>query len=248
MMQKPVAVKSHRIHLHFLDGFRGLAALYVAFYHLNMIALHSLGTFYPASTHPLLKRAFEFLHITVFNHGHYAVVAFIVLSGFCLMLPMARSCPADAVFDLKTFISRRGKRILPPYYFSVLFALAVIALVPGMDVKTGAAWDLQLPAFTPGVLLSHLFLIHNLHMDWALRINSPLWSVALEWQIYFIFGLILIPIWRRYGTVRALASACLLGTRSYLPHLAWEWRQRSSRFNPSARGRRCVSACPGPAI
>src|SRR5690349_3676249 len=127
---------SGRIRLEFLDGFRGVAALYVALYHMGMITLITVSHFYANSTNPQFKRLFEAVHINLFNQGHYAVVAFIVLSGFCLMLPLARSKSAPASFELPTFVKRRARRILPPYYASVLLALAIIAIVPGMNEQT----------------------------------------------------------------------------------------------------------------
>jgi len=38
--------------------------------------------------------------------------------------------------------------------------------------------------------------------------------VALEWQIYFVFALVLLPIWRRYGIAWTAVAGCALG---YLP-------------------------------
>jgi peptidoglycan/LPS O-acetylase OafA/YrhL len=40
------------------------------------------------------------------------------------------------------------------------------------------------------------------------KIDHPLWSVGLEWQIYLLFPALLLPIWRRFGMVPLLASAC----------------------------------------
>ncbi len=38
-----------------------------------------------------------------------------------------------------------------------------------------------------------------------------MWSVATEWQIYFVFALVLVPLWRRFGAMPALLAAVLLG-------------------------------------
>ena len=46
-------------------------------------------------------------------------------------------------------------------------------------------------------------------------LNIPLWSVALEWQIYFLFPLLFLPIRRRYGWIAAIGTAFFLGV---MPH------------------------------
>ena len=38
-----------------------------------------------------------------------------------------------------------------------------------------------------------------------------MWSVATEWQIYFLFPLLLLPVWRRYGILAAVVSGFAVG-------------------------------------
>jgi peptidoglycan/LPS O-acetylase OafA/YrhL len=69
---------------------------------------------------------------------------------------------------------------------------------------------MALPALTWTNLALHLSLLHNLFESFQWQLNPPRWSVALEWQIYFAFALVLLPVWRRYGRVAALTVAALL--------------------------------------
>ena len=39
-------------------------------------------------------------------------------------------------------------------------------------------------------------------------LNGPMWSIALECQIYVVFALLLVPVWRRFGPARSSASRC----------------------------------------
>src|SRR5215218_948233 len=48
-----------------------------------------------------------------------------------------------------------------------------------------------------------------------MSINMAHWSVATEWQIYFLFPLLLLPLWRRFGSACAVAAAAVVGL---LPH------------------------------
>ena len=67
-------------HLGYLDGLRALAALYV-------VAVHALSQ---VDRHHDRISAPWSLITGLFLYGHYAVDLFIVLSGFCLMLPVVR--------------------------------------------------------------------------------------------------------------------------------------------------------------
>lgn len=194
-------------HLDYLDGLRGLAALYVVFNHLfQEIANRSDAGLLPLSLEPIF---------TFFAWGRPAVALFIVLSGYCLMMPVVKS--GELKGGLCGFVARRSRRILPPYYFALLVSWALILTVPGLRQGIGTLWDTHLPAFTPGVVVSHLLLVHNLLLAWAYKINGPLWSVAAEWQIYFLFALLLLPMWRRCGTFPAIIFCTALGLAPHLP-------------------------------
>ena len=58
----------------------------------------------------------------LFKYGGAGVDLFMVLSGFCLFLPLCRSDEALAKFQWKNFYQRRARRIIPPYYAGILFA------------------------------------------------------------------------------------------------------------------------------
>lgn len=181
----------NRLHLAYLDGLRALAALYVVHSHV----LYYSGL--EVAHHPL-ENGLRYL-----TEGHFAVVLFIVLSGYCLMLPVARS--QGQISDLKSYFLRRARRILPPYYAALLLSLALIAVKVVVD-KT--PWR---EVLSGGDVLSHLLLVHNLNDKWAYTINGPLWSVATEWQIYFFFPLFLLPLWRRFGNLAAIVGGLILG-------------------------------------
>jgi len=181
-----------RIRLEYLDSLRGLAALYVVVYHLTVQSLGMAG----------------YSWVTPLRFGHLPVSVFIVLSGYCLMLPVAR---AHAPVDPKAFFLRRLKRILPAYYAALGLSVVLILVIPGFATPQGRDWDTALPALTPPVLLSHLLLLHNLSADWIFKLNPPLWSIATEWQIYFLFIGVLLPLWRRVGIVATVVAAFVLG-------------------------------------
>ncbi|HEY2301851.1 MAG TPA: acyltransferase, partial [Acidimicrobiales bacterium] len=172
-----------------LDGIRALAAFYVLVFHEFDITVPQMG-----ERLPLPLRAIR----NMFSFGHLAVCVFIVLSGFSLMLPMARSDSWKMKGGTKGYLRRRGRRVLPPYYAALAVSLIVMV---GHD---------HLGLLSPGSLVSHLLLVQNWGSGWAVNINGPMWSVATEWQIYFLMPLVLIPLWRRYGATATIAVAFLI--------------------------------------
>ena len=204
-----------RPRLEFLDGIRGLCALYVAFYHAVFFTGNGIEkTQFTGVLQPLTG----FLEF-----GHYSVAVFIVLSGFCLTIPVALSENRDLRGGFKTYIRRRAHRILPPYYFALLLSLLLIWALPLMQTPHDTAWDSKLPVKLESIV-THLLLVHNIHTHWIFKINGPLWSVATEWQIYFTFPVLLL-LWRRYGLAAATAAAVIVGIlpELVLPHRISFW-------------------------
>ena len=192
------AEPARRVRLEYLDGLRGLAALYVVFH-------HAAFSFYTAGElpHRLL------LFLKPLAYGHFSVDLFIVLSGYCLMLPVARSKDGLLKGGFAEYIRRRGRRILPPYFAALVLSAALDWTawhLPGAGSRQNHFSDI-----TAGGVLSHLFLLHNLSPAWIQQIDIPMWSVATEWQIYFVFALLLLPIWRRMGIWPTVAIAFIIG-------------------------------------
>ncbi len=189
-----------RPRLDYLDGLRGLAATYVVIFHA--VGFHA-GEF--DTLGKVLRKPWLF--------GHEAVAVFIVLSGYCLMLPIARSDDQRMQRSFGTYLRRRAQRILPPYFVVLFASIAAIAFIPLMNERTGTTWDESFPGITWGPITSHVLLVHNWMPEYATQINGPLWSVASEWQIYFLLPL-LVWVRRQWGIAELLSCAAVIG---YLP-------------------------------
>src|SRR5579862_3021762 len=176
--------------LGYLDSVRAVAALFVVLHHTWMLVWHVEYGRAPAGIARLLTGWLFF--------GQFAVVAFIAISGFCLMLPVIR---ADGELRGGTlqFYKRRAWRILPPLYCAMALSLFFVFLLYNGD--TGTLWDLSSHLTTSGVL-ANVLLVQNLFG--VGQINYVFWSIAVECQIYLLFPLI---IWgyRRFGTARTAA-------------------------------------------
>ena len=192
---------------------RAVLALYVAVHHcyLTIWALDR-GVALPPHNVGLLVNWLLF--------GRLAVAGFIAISGYCLMLPVARG---DATLrgGAKRFYFKRARRILPTFYAAMIFCCVV-----GLTIArhhTGTVWDSALP-ITWRAVVANILMVQNLFQRH--QINYAFWSIAVEFQIYFLFPL-LVVLFRRVGgswvtllTVIATLAAHKLLEKTLLSHLA----------------------------
>jgi peptidoglycan/LPS O-acetylase OafA/YrhL len=183
--------------LDFIEGMRGLAALYVVFQHIASFVDPQRRLQWSNAEPSLLGTLTAPLWF-----GHLAVAAFIVISGYCLQL--AQFNRAKGKLDsYGKYMKRRARRILPPYYACLALSLVVALFVTSR--QEGLPWEQYLPVTTESTL-AHVFLVHNWQPEWMYKINGVLWSIAIEFQLYFLFPLIVALIWRA-GRVPTLVLA-----------------------------------------
>ena len=201
---------SRPAHLPYLDGIRGLAALYVVLSHIGLYMSPHLA--------PALLIATRWMRL-----GRCSVSIFIVLSGYCLMLPVVRAPEGTLRGGIGEFVKRRARRILPPYYAAFILALLMAGIAPRDWIARNTWWHTMQPSFTVGSLVSHLTLTHNLFAQWIYKTDGVLWSVGMEWQIYFIFALVLLPLWQRWGLKAAVPAGFVMGLAPMLLLHRLEW-------------------------
>jgi peptidoglycan/LPS O-acetylase OafA/YrhL len=177
-----------------LDGVRGLAALFVVVNHVFLRAFPG----YPVDRAPFWA--------AWFIYGRFAVVVFIVLSGFSLALSPARN--GWRLGELSRFARRRAMRVLPPYWAALAFSLAVAWLVvapPGQRAPDGQS------VLVNGVLVQNLV--------GAPSPNRAFWSIAVEAQLYVLFPLLLLMVRRRGAAVMVSAVTLVVAAVGILaPH------------------------------
>jgi len=112
-------------------------------------------------------------------YGHLAVAVFIIVSGFSLALaPMRAGGQLNG--GTRRFLRRRAWRILPPYWVALIISTIITAGL--LQSNLGAA------------TVAKGFVVHGLLLQdviGSFAPNGAFWSIAVEWQIYFVFPLIL---------------------------------------------------------
>jgi len=177
-----------------LDGLRVLLVFIVSWYHIWQQSW--LAPYVGSYSLDYLVRS-----------GYMPVDGTILLSGFLLFLPYARSMLlGEPVQDRRWFYRRRLMRIVPSFYFVTLVMLFAVAL----------PWDLY---YTPKNMVKDVFmhLTFTFTFDQATYVATPIgvasWTLAIEMQAYLLFPFIAKAAMRKPATI-------MLG----LTAIAWLWR------------------------
>ncbi len=157
----------------YLDLIRGLAAQLV-------VVGHALSFIYPDS-----------IFGTKFYIQNFSVLVFFILSGYVISLTTALKL-RDPQYRLSDFFSDRLARILTPFIPAIVF-------VAGLDylMKDSAAYIYK-SAYTPLTFVANILQLQNYpivtvflrHGTGIPTFGSarPLWTIAIEWWIYLLFG------------------------------------------------------------
>jgi peptidoglycan/LPS O-acetylase OafA/YrhL len=169
-----------------VDHLRAYAALLIVFYHgLHLFSYHArfhqdFGIdHWLQPANPLLAALAE---------GHTAVALFMVLSGFILTLGAL-----DGGVSAWGFIRNRLLRTNPLF---LLLVFAGIAAFPDRFSWTGFLQTIAGFGNLPGALVTPPF-------------SSMLWTIAIEWQFYLLFPL-LVPVLRSGWTRQVLGIIAVL--------------------------------------
>jgi peptidoglycan/LPS O-acetylase OafA/YrhL len=166
-----------------IDGCRGVAAFTVVMHHLGIVTV-----------------------------GHYAVMIFFVISGYCV--GAAAESGRRNGMSLAAFMVRRAHRIYPPY----LLAVAFFVVVRAIKAATGGHNDLARPWSD---WLQNLTLTQWVSLPFhplAAAAQNPklmvaaFWSLNYEEQFYLVMGLgMLLAVRRRFPLMAGVAALGAVG-------------------------------------
>jgi peptidoglycan/LPS O-acetylase OafA/YrhL len=144
-----------------IESLRAVAALAVLFGHTFAFAVAFEGIFEGLKNRLLLG-------------GGLGVFLFFTLSGYLLFWPFARRAFGGGErIDLGRYARNRALRILPLYWFAV----ALLYLVQPNGAEAGDWWRFAL-------------FLQSYSGETVARLDSPMWSLAVEIQFYVLLPLI----------------------------------------------------------
>lgn len=179
-------------HIPAIDGLRALAVIAVVLYHLG---------------------------IDWIPGGFLGVDLFFVISGYVITRLILDSIESANGLDLKEFYAARVRRLLPGLVILIIVTSVFIAFFAPDAIRR---FITDVPFVLTGTNNWQLVAVNQ---DYFQAIGRPpllqhTWSLAVEFQFYLIWPIILLFIWRRFGkrVVRrvALAIATFSGTALFL--------------------------------
>lgn len=130
---------------------------------------------------------------------------FVVLTGFVLYMPFARDLSRARTFTTSLYLTRRLRRIVLPYYASLVYAIVLPQLlVLLMRVADVEGHEHAQPLPTWGDIVTHFTFTYLFFGDYWASLNGSLWTMSLEMQLYLLFPLALFAA-SRWG-LRGIAA------------------------------------------
>ena len=192
----PSVTQASTGHVPALDGLRGLAALYVMFFHYFANQ---------AQTVPVLG---VFIH-----YGFTGVALFFVLSGYLITRILIEQ--RKSRYYWKAFYLRRALRILPLYFFVVFLGFALLKYM-------GTRFYGRIPPLSPFLMLSVEFWMswNNISEIWGPL--SVLWSIGVEEKFYLMIAPAARAVRPRFlGASLLLALFAILAINLARLHYGW---------------------------
>ncbi len=178
-----------------LEGLRGIAALLVALYHLGIGASQ----------------------LSLIRNGYLFVDLFFVLSGYIMCAAYAQRMEGGD--DLRVFLVRRIGRLFPLLVFSTLaFVLLANLIVLGKRLFVAQGHDgvlnnpqaLEWLIPSAAEIVATLTLTHGLGVFDRLILNTPSWSISVEFYAYLLFAALCLGMTTR-ARMAAFAFAVFIG-------------------------------------
>lgn len=155
-----------------LDGWRGLAALAITFYHVPV--------------------AHAFRDMTGWKNLEFFVDFFFVLSGFVICHAWGKRIAAPS--DAKIFVIRRFWRVWP-LHIAILGVFLAIECAEWLAVKAAGLSLGDEPFTGPSsipALLSNIVLMQSLNLHGTTTWNGPAWSISVEFWTYMAFAAVML--------------------------------------------------------
>ena len=174
-----------------LDSWRGILSVFVFLGHLVQIFwLPILG-----KQHIVCRISGDIAHISV--------ISFFCLSGFVIFRSLYLNITENnGVLNYKHYIISRISRIYPAFLASIILVLIIRYIVFHFDLLGGKdsyelTSDLAIARTHFDFSLEQVWLTIQMSGAYLANVNGPIWSLIIEWWLYFV-GLLVFMLFSKY--------------------------------------------------
>lgn len=181
-------------HYHWIDVFRGIAALSIIVWHYQHFYWTTLDVRSPGFSRS--EQPFYDVLWIFYELGHNAVLFFWIISGFVFA-----NVYANSKSSTRQFVVNRFARLYP-LHFVTLIVVALLQYVSWQQIG-------RFQVFSTNDIyhfVLNLFFVSHWGLQTGSSFNVPIWSVSVEIFIYGVFWC-LLPVMFRWGI---LGSAALI--------------------------------------
>lgn len=184
-----------------LTPLRGIAAVLVLVYHFHLLAMPLQDT-----------EKYHFM-----GKWYLMVDLFFVLSGF-ILYHVYGSYFKDGwnKVHFGRYIRARLARIYPLHLFTLLYAIGLYFFIDSFGVEWA---PIEKEIFNLAAIPTSLLLIDAWGMHPEATWNTPSWSISVEWFVYLLFPLLVIPFLRKNR--KAIMVLMLIALTGFLLIMFW---------------------------
>jgi peptidoglycan/LPS O-acetylase OafA/YrhL len=191
-----------------VDVWRGIAALLVAYLHCRQFFWVGIREHHASAPDLSITSVLAYVSFPIV-FGSIGVAIFFVISGYCIHRAHAGALVVNPGYSLNVgaYLVRRAIRIYPPLVLGLVLTWLFDTLTIRMDPRHAEIADLSASTF-----FINLFALQGVLGPWF-GSNGPLWSLAIEMQIY-VFYPVFFALRKRYGVTALFIAALVMNALS----------------------------------
>ncbi len=192
-----------------IDALRGIAVIGVVLLHTQNAWFYGSGGDLPIGDRMHMRDHWLGIASIPVTFGFLGLNLFFLLSGLCIHLWWLKKSQDGGTkpLDFEGYFRRRLTRLYPAYFGAVLFSLLLLGAIEWLRINV---LDRDAPsAQATNVVeqtLRYLTFTHTLKAETFAGYNAPLYTMAIEFQFYLLYPLVLTGF-RKLGSIGTLLAA-----------------------------------------
>jgi peptidoglycan/LPS O-acetylase OafA/YrhL len=186
----------------FLDGLRGIAALYVMIGHARWLLWEGYqdGYLLHRNDYSIIDKGLMYFFY-LFRYGHECVLFFFVLSGFVIHISYVKQLKQDpkANISFLRYFNKRVNRIYPPFLFALFITICLdfagrnynFLIYYGKTSYPLINSNFGHESYGVYTFIGNILFLFPEYFPFF-GTNKPTWSLQLEWWFYLIYPSFLV--------------------------------------------------------